>query len=124
MDRPIRPTSPHLSIYKVQISSALSILHRISGACLFIFMTLFSWWFIALVFGNFPELLVSVFEYKIAKIVLFLASVGIFYHMSTGVRHLFWDLGFGFSLKALHVTGWTAVCTCIILTLTFWFFIV
>jgi succinate dehydrogenase / fumarate reductase cytochrome b subunit len=124
MDRPNRPTSPHLTIYKLQISSALSILHRISGACLLVFMTLFSWWFIALTFGNCAELLLSILNYTITKVVFFLASVGIFYHLSTGVRHLFWDLGFGFSIKALHITGWMAVCTCIILTLIFWFFIV
>jgi succinate dehydrogenase / fumarate reductase cytochrome b subunit len=119
-----RPTSPHLTIYKKQISSVLSILHRMSGIGLFFFMVCFSWWFIAFVFTDFSESLLTVFDYTIVKIIFFLASVAICYHLCTGIRHLIWDLGYGFSVPVMNITGWAAVICCAILTITFWLYIV
>jgi succinate dehydrogenase / fumarate reductase cytochrome b subunit len=119
-----RPTSPHLTIYKKQISSVLSIFHRISGMALFFAISLFVWWFIVLIFSNFSECLLSIFEFKITKIALYLASLALFYHLCTGIRHLFWDIGLGFSIPAINRTGWAAVFSCIIFTLIFWLLIV
>jgi succinate dehydrogenase / fumarate reductase cytochrome b subunit len=120
----MRPTSPHLTIYKKQISSVMSIFHRITGAALFFAIILLVWWFVLLLYSDFPPCLLNIFEYGIVKIGLYFASVAAFYHLCTGIRHLFWDIGLGFSIPAIHRTGWLAVFVCIILTLTFWLFIV
>jgi succinate dehydrogenase / fumarate reductase cytochrome b subunit len=120
----MRPTSPHLSIYKKQISSVSSAFHRISGAGLFGAISLLSWWFIACIFLKMNPLILSVFDYKLVKLAVFGSSVAAFYHLSTGIRHLIWDIGFGFSIPSINKGGWIAIFGCIILTLIFWLYIV
>ena len=120
----MRPTSPHLTIYKKQISSVLSIFHRISGAALFVSMMIFVWYFIFLIYSKLSPCLLSILEYKITKITLVAISLAVFYHLCTGIRHLFWDIGIGFNLPIMHKTGYTAIICCVIFTLIFWIFIV
>ncbi len=115
-----RPISPHLSIYKPQISSILSIGHRLSGFGLFISLSIFCWWFIFWSFSGFKSCYLNLFDYKIVKIFLFLASYGFFYHLCTGLRHLIWDTGRGFSISAINFSGWLIVVSSIILTIIFW----
>jgi succinate dehydrogenase / fumarate reductase cytochrome b subunit len=120
----MRPTSPHLSIYKKQISSVLSALHRISGASLFCCIILFSWWFILAIFLKMNPYLLGIFDCKIVKLATFGGSLAGFYHLSTGIRHLFWDIGLGFSILSINRTGWIAIFGCLILTLIFWLYVV
>ena len=120
----MRPISPHLMIYKKQISSVLSILHRISGAILFGSMCLLVWYFVFLIYSNFSPCALSLAEHVMVKLILFIMSLAVFYHLCTGIRHLFWDMGLGFSLPAMHKTGYLAVTCCLVFTLLFWFFIV
>jgi len=105
------PLSPHLQIYKPQITSVLSISHRISGLflslgliCMFGFVTLLSlgenYYKIWLCFSN------SIF----GEIVLMGWVVALFFHMLNGVRHLFWDYGIGLSL---NVAKWTGIVVCL-----------
>ncbi len=115
-----RPISPHLSIYKPQISSMLSIGHRLSGVGLFFVLAAFCWWFTLWVFSKFEPCYLEIFDNSIVKIILIIASYAFFYHVSTGVRHLVWDTGRWFSISAINASGWGAIILSIILTVIFW----
>ena len=115
-----RPISPHLSIYKPQISSVLSIGHRLSGIGLFFMLSALGWWFILWVFSKFDPVYLKVFDSFFVKFLLILTSYGFFYHLCTGIRHLIWDTGRGFSIKTINYSGWVAVIVSILLTLIFW----
>jgi len=118
-----RPTSPHLSIYKPQISSVLSVGHRLSGIGLFFMISAVSWWFILWVFSRFDSSYLEIFNNGFVKFLLVLTSYAFFYHLCTGIRHLIWDTGRGFSIVAINYSGWLAVAASVILTLIFWIFI-
>lgn len=115
-----RPISPHLSIYKPQISSVLSIGHRLSGIGLFFVLAAFCWWFTMWVFSRFEPCYLEYFDNLLVKIILIIASYGFFYHFSTGIRHLIWDTGRWFSIPAINASGWGAVILSILLTIIFW----
>jgi len=118
-----RPLSPHLSIYKPQISSVLSILHRITGAYLFLGMLTLVWWIVICVYSSFnPEIarwnfiLSSVF----GKLLVFGWTAALFYHKLNGIRHLFWDAGKGYSIKTMTISGISVVVGTFILTMISW----
>ena len=119
-----RPTSPHITIYRKQISSVLSIFHRITGAALFFALSIVSWWFILWVFSEFNPYYVKVAQCGLLKVCYFLISFAGFYHLSTGVRHLVWDSGKCFSIKSINITGWVAVIASLSMTVIFWFLII
>jgi succinate dehydrogenase / fumarate reductase cytochrome b subunit len=116
-----RPLSPHLGIYKAQISSVLSIFHRATGAVLFGGISLIMWWFTFWVLSKFDGLYFQIFDHLSIRICLVALSFCYFYHFSTGIRHLIWDTGRCFSIKAINITGWLAVSSACILTSLFWF---
>jgi succinate dehydrogenase / fumarate reductase, cytochrome b subunit len=103
-----RPLSPHLQIYKPQITSVLSILHRISGIGIF-FLNAF---FLCLWIGCFYKGTDCFLVYQQSLFIkfLFVAWVyGIYYHMFNGVRHLFWDMKKGMELDSITKSGWFVV---------------
>jgi succinate dehydrogenase / fumarate reductase cytochrome b subunit len=115
-----RPTSPHLSIYKPQISSILSIFHRISGICLFFSISFFSWWFILWRFSKFELCYLEYAKSIPFKALVFATSAAIFFHLYAGIRHLIWDSGRLLSIKAVNNTGWIAIIMTIISLIIFW----
>lgn len=115
-----RPISPHLTIYKPQISSMLSIGHRTTGTCMYFAFLIISWWFIGWVFSKFDPIYLEYAKTPIAKLLLVLTSYAFFYHFCTGIRHLFWDMGMGFKIKQVNSTGWLAVIMSVVLTTIFW----
>ncbi len=115
-----RPISPHLSIYKIQISSALSIMHRLSGVVLFIGIVIMCWWFIFWVFSNFNNIYILFIKHPITKIFLFLVINSLFYHLCNGIRHLLWDSGIGFSIKFINYSGWSIIFLSITMFFCFW----
>lgn len=119
-----RPVSPHLLIYRPQISSTLSIMHRLTGMGLFFSMSVLSWWFTLWVFDKFNPVYLDLAQYKIVKLALIITSFAGFFHLLNGIRHLMWDAGFGFSIKAVDVTGWTVVASAIASTVVFWTLVV
>jgi succinate dehydrogenase / fumarate reductase cytochrome b subunit len=119
-----RPVSPHLTIYKKQISSVLSIFHRITGVGLCFGISVLIWYFIILAFNDFSPQYLCCCKCNIWKIPLILISFGWFYHLSNGIRHLIWDSGYCFSVKAINFTGWLVVICSIIMTIIFWLWIV
>lgn len=118
-----RPLSPHLTIYKPQISSVLSIGHRLSGIGLYIMLMAIGWGFICWVFSDFDTKYFDLFDNVIIKALMVITSYGYFYHFCTGIRHLFWDIGMGFEIKQVNITGYLAVLASFALTAGFWYLI-
>lgn len=116
-----RPLSPHLSAYKLQMNMILSMGHRFSGLGMFFGMAIICWWFILWVFSDFKSCYLELLDSGLAQAFLFLVSYGFFYHLCTGIRHLFWDTGLGFSKSAIDFSGWVVVFSSVVLTLAFWF---
>jgi len=115
-----RPISPHLTIYKKQISSVLSIFHRATGVGLFFGLSALVWCFIILDFNEFDTKYLEYFKCNIFKIPFILITFAWFYHLCNGVRHLIWDSGNCFSIKAINFTGWLVVVCSIMMTIIFW----
>ena len=113
-----RPISPHLQVYKPQLTSVLSILHRITGVALAVGTILLVYWLIAAASGPVAfasaEALIGSW---IGRILLFGWTFTLYFHLSNGIRHLFWDAGFGFELKTVYASGWTVVALAAVLTL-------
>ena len=92
-----RPLSPHLQIYRPIPTMMSSIVHRITGGALYFGTVLVAWWLIAAASG--PDYFATanwVFGSWVGKIVLFGFTWALVQHMLGGVRHLVWDLGYGF----------------------------
>ena len=118
-----RPLSPHLSIYKPQITSILSITHRLTGIALLVGTILLAWWIIFNVYGC-GSCINPLIDSKVGKLVLFLWSLALYYHLLNGIRHLFWDIGKGFEIKVVKFSGVLVVFLTIILTVATWFLVV
>ena len=113
-----RPISPHLQVYRPQLTSVLSILHRITGVALAVGTILLVYWLIAAASG--PEAFAgaeALIGSWLGRILLFGWTIALYFHLSNGIRHLFWDAGFGFELKTVYASGWTAVALAVALTL-------
>lgn len=116
-----RPLSPHLQVYKPQLTSVLSITHRATGVALALGLLLLVYWLLALAAG--PESFAgarALLSSWIGRIVLFGFSFALFYHLCNGIRHLFWDAGLGFELKAVYASGWAVVAVSVALTALAW----
>jgi succinate dehydrogenase / fumarate reductase, cytochrome b subunit len=116
-----RPLSPHLQIYRWQLTSVLSILHRATGVVLSTGAILLVWWLVAAASG--PEAYEGVGDFLGSWIGLLLLlgwSVALFYHLCNGIRHLVWDAGHALDLKSTYVGGWTVVAATAVLTLAAW----
>lgn len=116
-----RPLSPHLQIYKPQLTSVLSILHRITGVALAIGTLLLVWWLIAAATG--PEAYDAAQSFIgsiLGRLLLLGWTFALFYHLANGIRHLVWDTGRGFELGTAYMTGWLVVIVSIVLTLASW----
>ncbi len=113
-----RPLSPHLQIYKPQLTAVLSIAHRASGIFLVIGTLLLVFWLIALAQG--PESYAqaqSFFGSKLGRLVLLPWVFALFYHLCNGIRHLFWDMGAGFEITTVYASGKIVVVAATLLTL-------
>lgn len=116
-----RPLSPHLQIWRWNVTMALSILHRVSGVGLGIGSLLLAWWLIAAASG--PETFATVQGFIgsiVGRLVLFGFTVSLFFHLCNGVRHLVWDVGYGFDIKTAERSAWFVVAATIVLTLVAW----
>jgi succinate dehydrogenase / fumarate reductase cytochrome b subunit len=118
-----RPTSPHLQIYKPQLTSATSIFHRVTGVGLAIGTLVLVYWLIAAATGSEAfDTAEAIVGSVIGRILLFLWSLAFFYHLLNGVRHLAWDAGFGFELPAAYRSGYAVIIGSVVLTLLAWVF--
>ncbi len=118
MSQAERPLSPHLQVYRPQLTSVLSILHRMTGAGLGLGTLLLVWWLAAAAAGVQDYASAQAFIGSVIGRVLLLGwTWALFYHLCNGIRHLFWDAGVGYELAALYRSGWTVVVASGALTL-------
>ena len=121
MSNIIRPLSPHLSIYRKQITSVLSIMHRITGVALYAGLGLLIV-FLGTV-GYYPENYAKLHEFlasALGKIALFGWTLAFYFHFFNGIRHLFWDMGKGFDIPSVNKTGWMAIICSVLASLFSW----
>ena len=117
MPNKTRPLSPHLQVYKPQLTSVLSILHRATGLLLAMLLLLLLYWVVALAQGPSSYRIVEKFIESWAGILLVIgATFALFYHLCNGIRHIFWDSGFGFKLESVYRSGWLVLISSVLLT--------
>lgn len=113
-----RPLSPHLQVYKPQITSVLSICHRMTGVFL-TFGTLFlTWWLVAAAYG--PDAFAGAQGFLGSAgghVLLWGFTFAVFYHLGNGIRHLLWDFGWGFELTQVRLSGLVMVAFAVVATL-------
>jgi len=113
-----RPLSPHLQVYKPQITSILSITHRITGVALCGGAVLLTYWLMAATYG--PEVFAqaqAILGSWFGRLVMFGVVFSLWYHLANGIRHLAWDAGWGFELEKLRASGIAVVAFSVILTI-------
>jgi len=118
-----RPLSPFMfpTWYRFQITSALSILHRLTGIALAVGSILLAWWLVAVAAGG--ELFARTHAFLVSPIgllLLFLWSAAFFYHLCNGIRHLAWDAGYGFGLRTASLSGYAVLAGATVLTVLAW----
>jgi succinate dehydrogenase / fumarate reductase cytochrome b subunit len=116
-----RPLSPHLQIYRWQLTSVLSIMHRFSGVALAVGTIVLVWWLVAGAIGErYFDFVQGFLRSWFGLLILFGWSVALFYHLLNGIRHLFWDAGYGFELKQAYASGYAVLAGTAALTVFAW----
>lgn len=120
-----RPLSPHLQVYKPQLTSILSITHRATGVFLSVGALFVVYWLYAVAKG--PESLAvaqGVAASLPGQLVLLGMTFSVFFHLANGLRHLAWDAGWGLELKQAYQSGWLVVIFSLIATVLCWLVII
>ena len=123
MERPLAPFMFPIW-YRFQITSALSILHRLTGIALAVGSILLVWWLITVAAGG--ELFATTHSFLVSPIglvLLFGWSVAFFYHLCNGVRRLAWDAGYGFELWQARRSGYLVLAATVLLTVLTWLYV-
>ena len=117
-----RPISPHLQVYKPQITSVLSIFHRITGVALTFGLILLIAWIFTLSLGEeYFEYFVMFIKSWFGLLILFGFTFALNYHLCNGIRHLFWDAGYGYEIETVHKSGLAVLVVSCILTILIWY---
>ena len=115
------PLSPHLQIYRWQISSLISIIHRITGILNFLGLIFISVWISSAGISENSFEYFSVFlKSFIGRFILIGFTWSMSYHLLSGIRHLFWDLGYGYEIKTANFSGILVILSSLILTIVLW----
>lgn len=118
------PLSPHLSVYRWQISMTLSILHRVSGLALSIGSIVLACWLVSVAIGGETyDRVDGIVSHPVGIAFLFAWSVAFFFHLGNGIRHLLWDAGVGFEIPQFYASGWAVVVFVVIATAITWWFV-
>jgi succinate dehydrogenase / fumarate reductase cytochrome b subunit len=121
-----RPLSPFMfpKWYRFQITSALSILHRLTGLALAVGTILLAWCLVAAAAGG--EVFMATHAFLISPIgIVLLAgwSTAFFYHLCSGIRHLMWDAGYGFEIRSAYLSGYVVLAATVLLTALTWLYV-
>jgi succinate dehydrogenase / fumarate reductase, cytochrome b subunit len=121
-----RPLSPFMfpTWYRFQITSVLSILHRLTGIALVVGSILLAWWLVAVAAGG--EVFAATHAFiasPIGVLLLFGWSVAFFYHLCSGIRHLVWDAGYGFEIRDAYRSGYAVLAATVVLTALAWLYV-
>jgi succinate dehydrogenase / fumarate reductase cytochrome b subunit len=118
VNRGNRPLSPHLSIYRPQLTSMTSILTRITGNAMLITALLVVWWFLAASSGaGYFDFVNGLLTSWFGDLVLFFSVLGMWYHTLAGVRHLIWDNAVMMDIPTAEKLGWACIGGSVVLTL-------
>jgi len=123
MTRMERPLSPFMFPvwYRFQLTSLMSILHRLTGIALAVGSILLAWWLVAVAAGG--EIFAATHAFlssPMGVLLLFLWSVAFFYHLCNGIRHLVWDGGYGFEIRSAFRAGYAVLGVTVLLTVLAW----
>ena len=117
------PLSPHLQVYRWHISSLLSITHRISGVINLLALILIFFWLLTLSLGesNYELFLLTINSF-FGKFILIGFTWSMCFHILSGIRHLAWDMGYGFEIKTANISGIIVIIFSLVFTIIFWLF--
>ena len=121
-----RPLSPFMfpTWYRFQLTSALSIVHRLTGIALAVGSILLCWWLVAVAAGGgLFEVTHAFIRSPIGMSLLFLWSAAFFYHLCNGIRHLAWDAGYGLELRSAYRGGYIVIAASSLLTVLTWAYV-
>jgi succinate dehydrogenase / fumarate reductase cytochrome b subunit len=116
-----RPLSPHLQIYRPMLTMMMSILHRITGAALYIGTLLLAWWLLAGATG--PEAFATVQAFMgswFGRLILLGYTWALLHHMLGGIRHFIWDTGRGFGIEEREILAKATIGGSLLLTVLIW----
>ena len=117
------PLSPHLQVYKWQLSSLLSITHRMTSIINLMGMMFFALWIFMLFLGEDIYNYFQIFSATVIGKFIFVGITWSFsYHLLNGIRHLFWDMGYGYEIKTANLSGTLVLLSSFILTFLVWVF--
>ena len=116
-----RPLSPHLQVYRPQLTSMMSITHRATGVALTTGTLVLAAWLVAVAIGGETYKMVAVaVAHPLGQFVLFGYSAALIYHALNGIRHLAWDLGFGLTIPEVYRSGHIVLFLTFLLTACLW----
>jgi succinate dehydrogenase / fumarate reductase cytochrome b subunit len=119
-----RPLSPHLQVYRWELTMTLSILHRMTGVFLSLGTVALAAWLVAAAMGG--ASFAAINDHLGAwygQLLLLGWSYVLFYHLCNGIRHLVWDAGFGFGKETARVSGYVTLAASVLLTVVAWWFV-
>ena len=115
------PISPHLQVYRWHASSLLSITHRIAGVINLLALILIFVWLLSLNLGEYNyELFLLGINTFFGKFILITFTWSMSFHILSGIRHLAWDMGYGFEIKTANISGIIVIFLSLALTILFW----
>jgi succinate dehydrogenase / fumarate reductase cytochrome b subunit len=118
VNRGNRPLSPHISIYRPQLTSMTSILTRITGNAMLITALLVVWWFLAASSGQgYFDVVNGILTSWFGDLVMCFSVLGLWYHTLAGVRHLIWDNAVMMDVPTAEKLGWACIGGSVVLTL-------
>jgi len=116
-----RPLSPHLQVYRPQLTSVMSIMHRASGAVLATGSLLVALWLVALAAGAAVfNPVADAMRHPLGQLVAFGYSLALVYHGLNGIRHLMWDLRVGLEIKQVYQSGYLVLGLTVLVTAALW----
>ncbi|MBT3307804.1 MAG: succinate dehydrogenase, cytochrome b556 subunit [Alphaproteobacteria bacterium] len=117
-----RPLSPHLQVYKFRITMAVSILQRITGSGLAVGLLVFTYWLAAAAYGPDAYATAQAFLTSWFGMLLLLGfTIALYFHLCNGIRHLFWDIGWGFEMETTTASSVAIIVGTVVLTALTWF---
>lgn len=120
-----RPLSPHLQIYTPLINTIMSILHRITGAALYLGSLLLAWWLVSAAAGPVDFGYASAFfSSTIGQLILFGYTWALIHHMLGGMRHFIWDTGRCLDIETIDLFSWASIILSVVITGLIWLFVV
>ena len=116
-----RPLSPHLQVYRPQLTSVMSIMHRASGAVLATGSLLVALWLVALAAGTTVfNPVADAIQHPLGQLVVLGYSLALVYHGLNGIRHLMWDLRIGLEIKQVYQSGYLVLGLTVLVTAMLW----